>query len=76
MRVYVNGRGVDVPAGATTLGALHIAAPEAAHAVLTGTRAVTDSRGLPADLGAPVYGGAIFRLVGARPRGDDEPASP
>jgi len=76
VRVYVNGRGVDVPAGATALDALRVAAPDAADAVLSGMRAVTDSRGLPADLGAPVYGGAIFRLVGARPRGSDDPASP
>ena len=65
VRVYVNGRGVDVPAGGTALDAVRLFDPAAADAV-SGTRAITYSRGLPAAPGSPVQGGAIFRLVSAR----------
>jgi hypothetical protein len=66
VRVYVNGKGVDVPAAATALDAVRLTDPDAAAAVSAGTRALTDSRGLPAAPDAPVHGGAIFRLVSAR----------
>ena len=66
VRGYVNGRGVDVPAGGTALDAVRLFDPTAADAVSGGTRAITDSRGLPAAPGSPVHGGAIFRLVSAR----------
>ena len=66
VRVYVNGRGIDVPAACTTLDAVRLADPAAAEALVAGTRALTDSRGLPAAPDAPVHGGAIFRIVSAR----------
>ena len=66
VRVYVNGRGVDAPAGGTVLDAVRIADPAAAEAVANGARALTDSRGLPAPANGPVHGGAIFRLVSVR----------
>lgn len=66
VRVYVNGRGVDVPAGASALDALRVADPAAAEQVAGGARALADSRGLPAAPDAPVHGGAIFRVVSAR----------
>ena len=66
VRVYVNGRGIDVPAACTTLDAVRLADPAAAEALVAGTRALTDSRGLPATPDAPVHGGAIFRIVSAR----------
>ena len=37
-----------------------------ADAVSRGTRAITDSRGLPVSSEQSVYAGAIFRLVGSR----------
>ena len=79
VRVYVNGRGVDVPAGGTALDAVRLLDPASADALLAGARALADSRGLPAEPSAPVHGGAIFRLVSARARSagdaDDAPAS-
>ena len=76
VRVYFNGRGVDAPAGATALDALRLADPALAGEVDGGTRALVDSRGLPAAADAPVYGGAIFRVVSARAAraGDETPA--
>lgn len=68
VRVFVNAAGVDVPEGATALDAVRLLDAEAARAIEAGTRALTDSRGLPAAPEAPVYGGAIFRLVGVRER--------
>lgn len=77
VRVYVNGRGVDVPAEATALDAVRLLDPAAADALLAGARALTDSRGLPAEPSAGVHGGAIFRLVSARarPGGDADDAT-
>lgn len=66
VRVYVNGRGVDVPAASTALEAVRLADSAAADALVAGARALTDSRGLPAASDAPVHGGAIFRVVSAR----------
>ncbi len=68
VRVYFNGRGIDAPAGATTLDALRVWDAAVADEVAGGTRALADSRGIAADPSAPVYGGAIFRLVSARTR--------
>lgn len=67
-RVYVNGRGVDAPAEGTALDAVRLADPDAAEELVSGRRGLTDSRGLPAPLDAPVHNGAIFRLVAVRDR--------
>lgn len=66
VRVFINASGVDVPEGATALDAVRLWDAKAAQAVESGTRALADSRGLPAAPDAPVYGGAIFRLVSGR----------
>lgn len=74
VRVYVNGRGVDAPAGGSPVDAVRVADPALADAIVAGERLVTDSRGLPVEAGAPLYHGAIFRVVANRPRaaaGDD-----
>ena len=73
VRVYVNATGVNVPAGGTALDAVRLWDAAAADAVAAGTRAITDSRGLPTALDTPVHNGAIFRLVVRRARdaGDD-----
>ena len=68
VRVYVNGRGVDVPAGATAVDAVRLLDAGAAEELLAGARALSDSRGLPAAPDAPIHGGAIFRLVSVRAR--------
>ena len=74
VRVYVNGAGVDAPIDATALDAVRIADPAAAERIAAGERAVADSRGLPVGSDAPLYNGAIFRVVSNRQRpgaGDD-----
>jgi hypothetical protein len=68
LRVFVNAAGVDVPAGATALDAVHAWNPDIALEVSAGGRLITDSRGLPIDGGTPVSAGSIFRLVAKRDR--------
>lgn len=65
-RVYVNGRGVAVPAGASALDAIRAADPAAADRIVAGERAIADSRGLPIAADSPAYGGAIYRVISAR----------
>ncbi len=67
MPVYVNAERVEVPPNATVLDALWAWSADAAREVSRGIRMVTDSRGLPAPLDAPVYGGAILRVTAPRP---------
>ena len=76
VRVFINAAGVDVPDGSTALDAVRLWDAEAARSVESGVRALTDSRGLPAAPDAPVYGGAIFRLVSARAARADAVAEP
>jgi hypothetical protein len=68
IRAYVNGRGIDVPAGATALEAVRAADPAVAEAVLSGVRALTDSRGLPIDPSEVLVAGSILRVVSVRRR--------
>jgi hypothetical protein len=65
-RVFVNGVGLDVPAGATALDAVRGWDAAAAEAVARGASVITDSRGLPAPIDARVQAGAIFRVIPAR----------
>ena len=71
VRVYVNARGYDLPAGATALDAIHAADTAEAEAVTAGARQITDSRGLPVPPETPVYGGVIYRVVSNRTREPD-----
>ena len=66
VRVFVNGAGVDLPAGSVALDAVRVWNADAAQDVTVGTRLITDSRGLPIDGSAPVSAGSIFRLVANR----------
>jgi hypothetical protein len=68
VRVFVNERGVTVPAGSTALSAVRVLFPADADGIESGALRLTDSRGLPTDAMAPVVGGAIFRVVAARAR--------
>lgn len=72
VRVFVNARGYDVPAQATALDAVRVADGVEADAVSAGTRAITDSRGLPVPADTPVYGGVIYRTVSSRTRGAED----
>jgi len=74
VRVFVNGRGYDVPAGATAIDAVRIADTAEADAVAAGTRLITDSRGLPVPAETPAYGGVIYRLVTNRARDGEDSA--
>ena len=69
IRAYVNGRGVDVPAGASAIDAVRAWDEAAAEQVVTGDRALTDSRGLPLEPSTVLSGGSIIRLVSGRRRG-------
>ena len=69
IRAYVNGRGVDVPAGATALDAVRAHDAQAAEQVETGDRALTDSRGLPLEPSATLATGSIIRIISGRRRG-------
>jgi len=69
IRAYVNGRGVDVPAGANAIDAVRTADAQAAALVEAGDRALTDSRGLPLEPSALLVMGSIIRIVSGRRRG-------
>ena len=69
IRAYVNGRGVDVPAGASAIDAVRAWDVAAADQVVAGDRALTDSRGLPLEPSAILTAGSIIRLVSGRRRG-------
>lgn len=66
VRVYINGTGLEVPAGATVRDALRAWDASAAAAAEQGARAVTDSRGMPVSLGEPLVNGSILRVTGSR----------
>jgi hypothetical protein len=68
VRVFVNGVGMDVPAGTTALDAVRGWDAATADAVDRGERIITDSRGLPALPTTRVQAGAIFRVVSGRGR--------
>jgi hypothetical protein len=63
VRVFVNGTAVNAPAGGTALDALALADPAEAEAVASGSRIITDSRGIAVPAATPVFAGAIFRTV-------------
>lgn len=67
LRVYVDGRGYDIPGG-TALDAIRAADPALADRVAAGERAITDSRGLPIAPETEAYGGAIYRVIPVRHR--------
>jgi hypothetical protein len=66
IRIFVNARPVDATLGDTILDAIDRWDPAMAATLRQGARALSDSRGLPAPLDTPVYGGAIFRVVSNR----------
>lgn len=68
VRVFVNERGVSVPAGATALDAVKVSFPDDAEGIAAGRLRLTDSRGLPVPPDTVVTGGSIFRVVTARER--------
>jgi len=73
VRVFVDGRGVDAPSNGTVLDAVRSHDADVAERVETGLARVTDSRGLPIDASAPVYGGAILRVLPVRAARSETP---
>jgi hypothetical protein len=66
LRVYVDSHPVDVPHSAVVIDAIEAADSDLASSVRRGKNRVTDSRGLPIGVDAPLHGGAILRVVPAR----------
>ena len=75
VRVFVNGVGLDAPAGGTALNAIEARSVTDATAVREGTLLVTDSRGLPVPADSPLFNGALFRLIPNRVRDSADPAA-
>ena len=75
VRVFVNGCGLDAPAGGTALDAVAVHSPDDANAVRDGALVVTDSRGLPIPADTPLFNGALFRLIPNRVRDAADPAT-
>ena len=75
--VFVNDRAVRMAAECVLSDAIAAADPELGRAVREGTARVTDGRGIALDPGAPVYSGAILRVVvSARRRSEETDAHP
>ena len=64
--MYVNGHGVDAPADGRAIDAVAASDPALAAQITAGERALTDSRGLSIGADAPLYQGAILRVVSVR----------
>jgi hypothetical protein len=75
MRVFVNGVGYDVPSGSTAFDAIALHDADEARALREGGVLVTDSRGLPIDPDAPMFNGAVLRLIPNRGRDAADPAA-
>ena len=75
LRVFVNGKGYDAASGATALDAVSLHAAADAERVRAGSLLVTDSRGLPIAADAPMFNGAVLRLVPNRERDVSDPAA-
>ena len=74
VRVFINERGVSVPSGTVALDAVRAVFPDDATALVEGQRRLTDSRGLPVPADQAVVNGAIYRVVAARPRLEEQDA--
>jgi hypothetical protein len=75
VRVFVNGVGLNAPAGGSALDAIALHSPADAVAVREGALLVTDSRGLPIPADSPLFNGALFRLIPNRGRDAADPAT-
>jgi hypothetical protein len=69
IRAYVNGRGIDIAAGSSAIDAVRAYDAQTADQVISGERALTDSRGLPLDPSSVISGGSIVRIVSGRRKG-------
>jgi len=72
VRVFVDGRALEVPAGATLAAVLSADDPPLASAIREGRAYVTDGVGRPIELDTTVFAGAIYRVVRSARRGVNE----
>lgn len=63
VRIFVDGRPLAVPGGATVAAVVTADDPELAAALRDGRAYVTDGVGRPIDPSATVFAGAILRVV-------------
>jgi hypothetical protein len=63
IRVYVNDRGVSLPAGASVRDAIRVALPDLLADCEAGRASLTDARGLPVALDDPLAAGSILRAT-------------
>lgn len=70
IRVFVNERPVDVPAGASVAAAVAGLDAALGDELASGTARATDARGIEVDPAAVVHAGAIFRVVARRTGAD------
>lgn len=75
VRVFVNGVGLDAPAGGTALDAVAVHSAAKASEVTAGAMLITDSRGLPVPADTALFNGALFRLIPNRERHAADPAT-
>jgi hypothetical protein len=73
IRVFLNDRGHTLPTGARVRDALLAVMPELLPACESGDAFVTDGRGLPLSLDAPLPAGAILRAARSSRRGTATP---
>jgi hypothetical protein len=73
VRIYINGKPIDVDTTATALQAVEAWDETQAASVRNGERIITDSRGIVTANNTPVHNGAIFRIVRARQIASDDP---
>jgi hypothetical protein len=74
VRVFVNGKGYDVPIATSALDAVRFADTVEGDAIAAGSRVITDSRGIAVPADTPVYAGVIYRIVTNRLRDAEESA--
>ena len=73
IRVYLNQRGVDLPAGTSVTEAIRLAEPQLSEALASGKAKVTDGRGLDISPDHVLTGGAILRIIVSSRRSGDAP---
>lgn len=69
IRVFLNERGLTLPAGAVVRDALRAIVPELLPSCETGQAFVTDGRGIAVTLDTPLQAGAILRAARSSRRG-------
>jgi len=63
IRVFVNERPVEVPAGSDGRAAVRAADPQLSRSLTDGSAYLTDGRGIETSPDLPVQAGAILRVV-------------